>query len=40
MVERPEHRIPIARAHRRHVKHVTNWRTTAPDATPLPLSNA
>jgi hypothetical protein len=34
MVERPQHRIPIARAHRRLVKHVTNWRTTAPDATP------
>jgi hypothetical protein len=34
MVERPQHRIPIARAHRRHVKHVTNGRTTAPDATP------
>src|SRR5215472_6085686 len=32
IVERLEHWIPIARAHRRHVKHVTNWRTTAPDA--------
>ena len=32
IVERLEHWIPIARAHRRHVKHVTNWRPTAPDA--------
>jgi hypothetical protein len=33
-VERFEHRIPIARAHRRHVEHLTDGRTTAPDATP------
>jgi ABC transporter substrate binding protein len=37
IVERLEHRIPIARAHRRHVKHVANWGTTAPDAA-FPLS--
>ena len=35
IVEHLEHRIPITRAHRRHVEHVTNWRTTAPDTTPL-----
>jgi hypothetical protein len=34
IVERLEHRIPITRAHRRYVEYVTNWRTTAPDATP------
>jgi hypothetical protein len=33
LTERLEHRIPIARAHRCHVEGVTNWRTTAPDAT-------
>ena len=33
LTERLEHRIPIARAHRCHVERVTNWRTTAPDAT-------
>jgi hypothetical protein len=30
-VEDPEHRIPVAGAHRCHVEHVTNGRTTAPD---------
>src|SRR4029077_16738304 len=34
IMERLEHRIPITRAHRPHVEHVTNWRTTAPDTTP------
>jgi hypothetical protein len=30
-VEDLEHRVPVAGAHRRHVEHVTNGRTTAPD---------
>ena len=34
IVERLEHGIPITRAHRRHVEHVTNRCATAPDATP------
>src|SRR5262245_47142491 len=34
IVEGFEHRIPIARAHRRHVEHLADVRTTAPDATP------
>ena len=38
-VEGPEHRIPVAGAHRRHVEHVTNGRTTAPDTT-LPFECA
>src|SRR5262249_55545995 len=34
LTERLEHRIPIARAHRCHVEHLTDGRTTAPDAAP------
>jgi hypothetical protein len=34
LTERLEHWIPIARAHRGHVEHFTDGRTTAPDATP------
>src|SRR5215469_14393448 len=34
LTERLEHRIPIARAHRRHVEGLTDGSTTAPDATP------
>jgi putative tryptophan/tyrosine transport system substrate-binding protein len=34
VVERLEHRIPIAGAHRRHVKHLADVRTSAPDAPP------
>jgi hypothetical protein len=30
----PSSTTVVARAHRRHVEHLTNWRTTAPDATP------
>ena len=34
VVERLEHRIPIAGAHRRHVKHLADVRPPAPDAAP------
>src|SRR6266700_7069722 len=34
VVERLEYRIPIAGAHRRHVKHLADVRTPAPDAAP------
>src|SRR5882757_6307897 len=34
IVEGFERRIPITRAHRRHVEHLANVGTTAPDAAP------
>src|SRR5258706_7337532 len=34
VVERLEYRIPIAGAHRRHVKHLADVRPPAPDAAP------
>src|SRR5215467_15047979 len=34
VMERLEPRIPIAGAHRRHIEHMADVRTTAPDAPP------
>src|SRR5262249_57314254 len=40
VMERLELRIPITGAHRRHVEHLADVRTTTPDAPPSPARTA